>query len=281
MDELFIDGRFPSITKSLTFENEIPNIDLNEYKKRHKYFYSSPNRNEVFLFEKEFSNYIFGENQKSYSVAVNSCTSALKLALLGLGLQKGDEVIIPSFSFISTLSVLQELELIPIFVDIDINTYSIDPSLISDKVSNKTKAIMVVYMYGNTLDVDKIIEIADKFNLKIIEDCAQALGSRINNKLVGSFGDVSCFSFNQSKLISSEEGGIVVSKNKEIIDSIRILINNGIDFKTGIIKSTGFSLRLTNFQAWILRIQLKDIINIIDNKNVFPNFILKILIIQF
>ena len=154
--------------------------------------------NELDKFEKLF----IKKNKFKYGVAVGSGTDALYLSLLALGIGVGDEVITVSNSAIPTVSAIKSSGASVKFVDVDEN-YLIDPKKIEKKISNKTKAIIPVHLYGQSCDMDKIFLIAKKYNLKIIEDCAQAQGARYKNKFVGSFGDTGCFSFYPTKIFRS------------------------------------------------------------------------------
>ena len=164
---------------------------------------------EVKFFETEFSK-IVGDRE---CVAVNSGTSALHLSLLALGIEKGDEVIVPSFTFAATANVVALTGATPVFVDIEPRTFCIDPNLIQIAITKKTKAIIVVHLYGLAADMNKIMQIAEKNSLLVIEDAAQAHLASIDNKPVGTYGDAAAFSFYPTKNMTSGEGGMIVLKN--------------------------------------------------------------------
>ena len=210
---------------------------------------------EVLAFEREFSHLV---NERE-CVAVNSGTSALHLALLSLGIGAGDEVIIPSFTFAATANSVALTGAKPVFVDIDINTYNIDPNLIEKAITPSTKAIQVVHLYGLPADMTKIVEIAKRHNLLIIEDAAQAHNASINGQPVGTFGDAAAFSFYPTKNMTSGEGGMIVFKDKEAARLARLYRNQGMEkrYQNEIV---GFNLRMTDIHAAIGRTQLKHLL---------------------
>jgi perosamine synthetase len=209
---------------------------------------------EVASFEREFSQFV----NEHECVAVNSGTSALHLALLSLGIGAGDEVIIPSFTFAATANSVALTGAKPVFVDIDIKTYNIDPNLIENVITPSTKAIQVVHLYGLPADMTKIVEIAKRHNLLIIEDAAQAHNAAINGQPVGTFGDAAAFSFYPTKNMTSGEGGMIVFKDKDAARLARLYRNQGMEkrYQNEII---GFNLRMTDIHAAIGRTQLKHL----------------------
>jgi len=210
---------------------------------------------QVAAFEREFSQLV---NERE-CVAVNSGTSALHLALLSLGIGAGDEVIIPSFTFAATANSVALTGAKPVFVDIDINTYNMDPNLIENAITPSTKAIQVVHLYGLPADMIKIVEIAKRHNLLIIEDAAQAHSASINGQPVGTFGDAAAFSFYPTKNMTSGEGGMIVFKDKEAARLARLYRNQGMEkrYQNEIV---GFNLRMTDIHAAIGRVQLKHLL---------------------
>lgn len=209
---------------------------------------------QVLNFESEFSDYV-GSRE---CVAVNSGTSALHLALLSLGIGAGDEVIVPSFTFAATANSVALTGATPIFVDIDPNTYNMDPQLIERAISPKTKAIQVVHLYGLPADMPRISEIAKKYKLLLIEDAAQAHLAEINGQRVGTFGDAAAFSFYPTKNMTSGEGGMVVLKNTEEARLCRLYRNQGMEQRYHN-EVVGFNLRMTDIQAAIGISQLKKV----------------------
>jgi len=219
----------------------------------------------------ESSHYILGENVKKFeddiksylgvseAIGVASGTDALHLALKALDITHGDEVITTPFTFFATVEAILYVGAKPVFVDIDENTYNIDPDKIEEKITPRTKAIIPVHVFGCPADMIKINEIAQKYGLKIIEDAAQAFGAKIGDKKIGTFGDIACFSFYPSKNLGCfGDGGMVVTNNPEIADKIRILRNHGSPGRY-VHETVGLNSRLDEIQAGVLRIKLKHI----------------------
>jgi dTDP-4-amino-4,6-dideoxygalactose transaminase len=219
----------------------------------------------------ESSHYILGENVKKFeddiksylgvseAIGVASGTDALHLALKALDITHGDEVITTPFTFFATVEAILYVGAKPVFVDIDENTYNIDPDKIEEKITPRTKAIIPVHIFGCPADMIKINEIAQKYGLKIIEDAAQAFGAKIGDKKIGTFGDIACFSFYPSKNLGCfGDGGMVVTNNPEIADKIRILRNHGSPGRY-VHETVGLNSRLDEIQAGVLRIKLKHI----------------------
>ncbi len=217
---------------------------------------------EVLEFEKEFSKYC----GLSYGVGVNSGTDALFLALKALRIDRGDEVIVPVFTYIASALAISYTGAKPVFVDIERESFCINAEKIKDAITDKTKAIMVVHLYGHPVDMEPILEIAMEYNLKVIEDCAQAHGAiyklqasgcKLQERKAGSIGDIGCFSFYPTKNLGAfGDGGMIVTDNKEIFDKVRILRDYGrIDrYHHQII---GYNSRLDTIQASILKVKLK------------------------
>lgn len=219
----------------------------------------------------ESSHYILGENVrkfedevKSYlgvkeAIGVASGTDALHLALKALDIGKGDEVITTPFTFFATVEAITYVGAKPVFVDIDSRTYNIDADKIEEKITPRTKAIIPVHIFGCPANMEKIIEIARKYGLKIIEDAAQAFGAKIGDRKVGSIGDIGCFSFYPSKNLGCfGDGGMVVTNNEDLADKIRILRNHGSPGRY-IHNTVGLNSRLDEIQAGILRVKIKYI----------------------
>ena len=206
-------------------------------------------------FEKAFAEYI----GTSYCVGVGNGLDALMLSLKALGIGPGDEVIVPSNTYIATALAVTYVGATPIFVEPDIRTYNIDPSLIEAAITDKTKAIMPVHLYGQAADMDKIMAIAGGRNLKVIEDCAQAHGATYKGKTVGTFGDAAGFSFYPGKNLGAlGDAGAAVTSSKELADKIRALGNYGSDYKYHHIHK-GNNSRLDELQAAFLSVKLKSL----------------------
>ncbi|MGB9715430.1 MAG: DegT/DnrJ/EryC1/StrS family aminotransferase [Thermodesulfovibrionales bacterium] len=206
-------------------------------------------------FEKKIAEY----NGASEAVGVASGTDAIHLSLKAMGIGEKDEVITTPFTFFATVEAILYTGAIPVFVDIEPETFNIDASQIESKITSKTKAILPVHLFGHMADMEKISEIANNYGLKLIEDCAQSFGARINSRKAGSFGDAGCFSFYPSKNLGGYgDGGIITVKDKEIADKLRRLRNHG-SRSSYIHESVGFNSRLDEIQAGILLVKLKYI----------------------
>ena len=216
---------------------------------------------EVKLFESEFSKIVGNRD----CVAVNSGTSALHLALISLGINSGDEVIIPSFTFAATANVVALVGATPVFVDIDPKTYCINPKSIELAITKKTKAIIVVHLYGLAADMVKIMEIAKLHSLMVVEDAAQAHLASIGGVNVGMFGDAAAFSFYPTKNMTSGEGGMVVLNNSKAARICRLLRNQGMESKYQN-EIVGFNLRMTDIHAAIGRCQLRKLPKATDKR---------------
>jgi perosamine synthetase len=203
-------------------------------------------------FERLFSSF----TGASHSVACTSCTTALHLALATLGVGPGDEVIVPAFTWISTANAVEYCGGTPIFCDIDLSTFNIDASEISDLVNPRTKGLIPVHLFGLCADMEPILEIAATHELWIVEDAACALGSYYKERHAGTMGEVGCFSFHPRKSITTGEGGMLVSDRKEWSDRVRELRNHGAATPQSLTGQTmadypqlGFNYRMTDLQA--------------------------------
>lgn len=168
-------------------------------------------------------------HNKKYAYGVTNGTSALHCAVSALELKPDEEVIVPALANIADCSVVIQEKGIPVFTDINPRTFNIDPDQIEQNITSKTRAIIVVHMYGQPVEIDKISQIAKKHNLVLIEDCAQAAGAKYKGQYVGSFGDISCFSLYQTKHIICGEGGVVLTSNEKFARIMTSIANNGID----------------------------------------------------
>ena len=210
--------------------------------------------NEVKRFEENFASFL---NVK-YCAGVSSGTSAIELALKACGIGRDDEVITTPHTWVSTAEAVSNVNAVPVFVDIDKNSYNIDPNLIEEKISKKTKAILPVHLYGNPANMDKISLIAKRYDLKVIEDCAQAHGAKIGKKFCGTFGDIGCFSFYPGKNLGAfGDAGGVVSNKKSLIDRIKQLRDHGRGLTKNVYEILGTNDRLDGIQAAVLNVKLK------------------------
>ena len=211
---------------------------------------------------------LFGEFCGSkYAIATSSGTSALHLSLLAVGVGVGDEVIVPTVTFIATANAVSFTGATPVFVDSDYETWNIDVRGIEQAISSRTKAIIPVHLYGHPADMTPILDIAEKNKLAVIEDAAEAHGALYKGQKVGSFGDTGVFSFYGNKTITTGEGGMVVTDNDEIAEKIFILRNHGMHPKRRYWHPVlGYNYRMTNIQAALGVAQMKRIDYIVDRK---------------
>lgn len=209
--------------------------------------------NHVKVFEEEYANYI-GTN---YCVGVGNGLDALKISLKALGIVEGDEVLVPANTYIATLLAVTSVGAKPVLVEPDINTFNMDALKIEEKITAKTKAIIPVHLYGLACDMDAIIQIADKHNLFIIEDNAQASGSTYKGKKTGSFGHINAHSFYPSKNLGAlGDGGAITTNDKQLAHKAKLLSNYGseVKYKNEIF---GYNSRLDEIQAAVLSVKLK------------------------
>jgi perosamine synthetase len=233
---------------------------------------------EVAAFEQEFAAYVGAK----YACAVSNCTTALHLALLAVGVQPGDEVITVSHSYIATANSIRYCGAIPVFVDIEPQTYNINPMLIEDVISDRTRAILVVHQIGMPCDLKAILEIARRYNLPVIEDAACAIGSEILwdgqwEKIGKPHGDIACFSFHPRKVITTGDGGMLTTNNPEWDKQFRLWRQHGMSVpdtvrhgaKQVIFESypmLGYNYRMTDIQAAVGREQLKRLPEIVERR---------------
>ena len=231
---------------------------------------------EVAAFEKEFADYVGAP----HACAVSSCTTALHLALLVAGVVPDDEVITASHSFIATANVIRYCGAAPVFVDIEPDTFNIDPALIEAAITDRTRAILCVHQIGMPCDISAILTIAKRHGLVVVEDAACAIGSEIRmggrwEKIGKPHGDVACFSFHPRKLISTGDGGMITTANPEWDRKLRLLRQHGMDIPDTVRHASdqvifesypalGFNYRMTDIQAAVGREQLKRLPAIVD-----------------
>ena len=220
------------------------------------------------------------------SFTVQSGTAALHLSLISLNIKQGDEVIMPAFSFPATANVVEIVGAKPVFIDINLNDFCINTSLIEKFITDKTKAIIPVHEFGQPAKMDDILEIAKKYNLKIIEDSACAIGSEFKKKKIGTLGDIGCFSFHPRKIITTGEGGAIVTNDFNINNKIRALRSHGSELIKGKreYNYAGLNYRMTDFQAAVGISQLTEIKNTIIHRlecaKVYSEYLSKISWIQ-
>ncbi|MFC1820442.1 DegT/DnrJ/EryC1/StrS family aminotransferase [Thermodesulfobacteriota bacterium] len=202
-----------------------------------------------------------------YAISTSNGTAALHLALLSIGVGPGDEVIVPTLTFIATANAVTYTGAKPIFVDSDINTWNIDPDKIEEAITPRTKAIIPVHLYGHPADMERILKIASMHGLSVIEDAAEAHGATYKGRKVGSIGDLGVFSFYGNKIVTTGEGGMVVTNDAELAEKIKILRDHGMSKNRRYWHPVlGFNYRLTNIQAAIGVAQMENIENILTAK---------------
>ena len=221
-------------------------------------------------FEELFSDYLGGGN----AVAVSSGTAAIELGLKSLGIGKGDEVIVPDFTFAASINAIINCGATPVIVDIEKETWTINLDRIKEKINDKTKAILPVHIYGQPCKIDEILAVAKSNNLYVIEDCAEALGAKYKDRLVGLDFDCSCHSFFANKTITTGEGGMVVFKDSSYADIARKIMNHGMSekykYKHDLV---GSNYRMTNLQAAVGVAEIKRVETYLnERKLIFKNY---------
>ncbi len=226
-------------------------------------------------FENSFSKY----NNRNYGISVSSGTGALEIAVRSLNLKKGSEVIISSFTIISTALSVIKSGLKPILVDADLTTWNMNPDQVIKKITKKTKAIIITHIYGFPVDMKKILSICKKKNIKIVEDAAEMIGQTYYGQRCGSFGDLSIFSFYANKHITTGEGGMILTNNKKLYEKCKSLRNLCFGFGLNRFnhEDIGWNYRMTNLQAAVGFGQLKNINRIIKRKREIGNRYISIL----
>lgn len=230
-------------------------------------------------FEKLFCEY---QNCK-YGVAVSSCTAALHIAAMALGLREGDEVIVPAYTWITSASCVEYVGASVKFVDVEKETMNLDPAKIKEAITERTKAIVVVHLFGNPAKMDEIMAIAKQYNLKVIEDCACAIGTAYKGKKVGTIGDIGCFSFHPRKAITTGEGGMCSTNDKQLYEKMLQFRNHGASatrkgdeygkpYYMGIYDDIGFNLRLSDIQAAVGVAQFEKIDMLLQNRKECANY---------
>ncbi len=218
--------------------------------------WGNPNCDDIVAdFEKEFASFC----GTRYALTCVNGSVALRLALIACGVKPGDEIIVPPYTFIATASIVLEANCIPVFVDIDPDTYNLNPTEIEKALTKRTKVIIPVHFAGQACDMDAIMAIAKKYNLRVIEDACHGHGAGYKGKKLGSIGDAGCFSFQSSKNLTSGEGGVVITNDEELYDTINSLRNVG-RIKGGQWyehHNPGCNYRITQMQVALLASQLK------------------------
>lgn len=212
-----------------------------------------------------------------YALATSSCTGALHISIASLKLKKGSEVILCNSNWVATLAPIIHLGLNPILVDANYDDWSISLDNIKKKITKKTKLIIVTHLYGNVAEVKKIVKFAKKKGIFVIEDAAEALGSKLDNHMCGTIGDIGCFSFHASKIINTGQGGMIVTNNKKIFNYCEKLSNHGRNvnnYHSFAADEIGFKYKMTNLQASLGISQIKKLNNNLKiKKKIFDSYI--------
>ncbi|MEW6200926.1 MAG: DegT/DnrJ/EryC1/StrS family aminotransferase [bacterium] len=211
-------------------------------------------------FEKQFSSYCGCR----FGVACTSGTAALHLALAAACITDGDEVIIPAFTMIASCNAVIYTGATPVLVDSELKTWNMDTALIEQKITERTRAVMPVHTYGHPVDMQPLFELAEKYNLLIIEDAAEAHGAEYHGRKAGSLGNAACFSFYANKIITTGEGGMVVTSDEQLAERARLLRNHAFTEPRFFHHHIGFNYRMTNLQAAIGLAQLEKIDELVD-----------------
>ena len=207
-------------------------------------------------FEEKFAKFL----GVKHAITTTNGTTALHLAILALGIKKGVEVILPSHTMMSSAAAIVYTGATPVLVDVERDSWNMDVSQIEEKISKRTKAIMPVHIYGHPVDMDPIIALAKKYHLYIIEDAAESTGAEYKRKLTGTLGDIGCFSFYANKIITTGEGGMMVTNNDKIANHARLLKDMAHSpQKRFLHKEIGFNFRMTNLQAALGVAQLEEL----------------------
>jgi perosamine synthetase len=223
-------------------------------------------------FEKAFSGFC----QAGYGVATSNGTTALHLALVTLGIGPGDEVIVPALSFIATANVVIYTGARPVFADVNEETWTLNPALLRPLITERTKAIIPVHLYGHPADMAPILDLAKEYGLRVIEDAAEAHGAEYQGHKVGSLGDIGCFSFYGNKIISTGEGGMLVTDHEEWTQKSLLLRDHGMSKERKYWHPVvGYNFRMTNIQAAIGLGQMTKIGKLIDQKRKMADYYTK------
>lgn len=223
----------------------------------------SSNGKYVTKFEEQFGAFV----GVPHAIAVCNGTCALHVALEALGIGQGDEVIVPSFTYVASANAVRYTGAKPVFVDSEPDTWNVDPNKIEEAVTPRTRAIVPVHLYGHPCDMAPILDIASRKNLFVVEDAAEAFGSQYNGKMIGSLGTVATFSFFGNKTITTGEGGMVVTRDAKLADKIRLLKGQGVSpTRQYYFEVVGYNYRMTNIEAAIGLAQLENATAFIERK---------------
>lgn len=216
-------------------------------------------------FEEKFVEYL----SVNKAVSIQSGTAAIHIALYELGIGEGDEVIVPALTFVATVNPVIYVGATPVFVDVDIKTWNIDPLKIENAITEKTKAIIPVHLYGNPCDMGEIMKLAQKYNLFVVEDATESLGAKFNERFTGTIGTLGCFSFNGNKTITTGGGGMVVGSDEQRLAHIKFLVNQARDDSKGYYHpEVGFNYRMTNIASALGMAQMERLKELLAKKKI-------------
>lgn len=217
-------------------------------------------------FEHKFAQYM----NSAHAVSTQSGTAAIHLSLHELGVGPGDEIIVPVITFIATVNPIVYMGATPVFVDIDPQTWNMDPEQVEKAITPKTKAIMPVHLYGNPCEMNALMDISNRYGIPLIEDATESLGATFNGKMTGTFGIMNSFSFNGNKIITTAGGGMLVTDNKEKAEHLKFLVNQARDVSKGYFHpEVGFNYRMTNLEASLGLAQLERLPAFLKKKKDF------------
>lgn len=246
-------------------------LEVLRSKRLFRYYGPYETESKVEKFEKEFAK----ETGTKYALAMNSCTNSLVTALVAAGIQPGDEVIVPAYTFIASASAIVAANAIPVITEVD-DTLTLDPAEVEKNITSKTKAVMPVHMRGVPAQMDEIMAIAKKHNLKVIEDVAQANGGSYKGRMLGSIGDAGCFSLQYHKVITSGEGGVITTNDRDLYIRALSFHDTGANWRDNVDVDAvfpGFNFRMTEIQGALALVQLTKRQQLIDKMRKYKNCI--------
>ena len=254
--------KFPPKARILTAGPSITSLEISNVREAVTFGWNENHSNFIEKFENNFAEYI----GVKYAISTSSCTGALHLSLLALGITKGDEVLVPEITWVATASAVKYVGAKPIFVDIDEKTWTISIEDARKKISERTKAIIPVHLYGYSCDMSQVMSFAQEFNLFVVEDAAPAIGATYKNQKLGSFGEIGCFSFQGAKMLVTGEGGMIVTDDEDLYKKVRKLQDHGRVPGTFWIDQLGYKYKMNNVTAALGSAQLDRVSNQIARK---------------
>lgn len=268
MEKKLIDTDIP-VNRILTAGPSVSSREIDYVYRATKFGWNQFNSEFLEKFENEFATYVGAK----YAMCTSSCTGALHLALLALGIGPGDEVIVPDVTWVATASAVTYVGAKPVFADVDLKSWLLNVNTINKVVTKKTKAIIPVHLYGFGAPMQEIVEYANSRNILVIEDAAPAVGTKIGNKYAGTFGQFGCFSFQGAKMLVSGEGGMIVTNEKELINRVRKLQDHGRRPGTFWIDDIGYKYKMNNLTAAFGLAQIERVdVHINKKRSIYENY---------